>query len=68
MIEFNKKLIFRKFFLDNTYLFIIALASPLQKRGIEYTIIEKGTLVNSLFNYPKNMRFFSSSKKEFFSK
>ena len=27
MIEFNKKLIFRKFFLDNTYFFIIALAS-----------------------------------------
>ena len=27
MIEFNKKLIFRKFFLDNTYFFIISLAS-----------------------------------------
>ena len=27
MIEFNKKLIFRKFFLDNTYFFITALAS-----------------------------------------
>jgi thioredoxin reductase (NADPH) len=41
----------------------IACGIALQKRGIEYTIIEKGTLVNSLFNYPKNMRFFSSSKK-----
>ena len=27
MIEFNKKLIFRKFFLDNTYFFIVTLAS-----------------------------------------
>ena len=27
MIEFNKKLIFRKFFLDITYFFIIALAT-----------------------------------------
>ena len=27
MIEFNKKLIFRKFFLDNTYFFIIALTT-----------------------------------------
>ena len=27
MIEFNKKLIFRKFFLDNTYFFIISLAT-----------------------------------------
>jgi len=27
MIEFNKKLIFRKFFLDNTYFFIIAICS-----------------------------------------
>lgn len=41
----------------------IACGIALQKRGIDYTIIEKGTLVNSLFNYPKNMRFFSSSKK-----
>ncbi|MGB0293209.1 MAG: YpdA family putative bacillithiol disulfide reductase [Flavobacteriaceae bacterium] len=41
----------------------IACGIALHKRGIDYTIIEKGTLVNSLFNYPKNMRFFSSSKK-----
>ena len=41
----------------------IACGIALQKKGIGYTIIEKGTLVNSLFNYPKNMRFFSSSKK-----
>lgn len=41
----------------------IACGIALQKKGIDYTIIEKGTLVNSLFNYPKNMRFFSSSKK-----
>ena len=26
--------------------------------GLNYVILEKGTLVNSLFNYPVNMTFF----------
>ena len=33
------------------------------KRGLSYKIIEKGTLVNSIYNYPMNMTFFSTSEK-----
>ena len=32
-------------------------------RGIDYLILEKGTLVNSLYNYPVNMTFFSTSER-----
>lgn len=39
----------------------INCALEAQKAGLSYLIIEKGCLVNSLYNYPKNMRFFSSS-------
>ncbi|MEY2836270.1 MAG: YpdA family putative bacillithiol disulfide reductase, partial [Bacteroidota bacterium] len=31
--------------------------------GISYLIVEKGTLVNSIFNYPLNMTFFSTADK-----
>ncbi len=31
--------------------------------GLSYVIIEKGCLVNSLYNYPANMTFFSTSEK-----
>lgn len=31
--------------------------------GLSYVIIEKGCLVNSLYNYPVNMTFFSTSEK-----
>ncbi len=34
-----------------------------QKVGLTYKIIEKGVLVNSLYHYPVNMTFFSSSEK-----
>src|SRR5690606_17303650 len=34
-----------------------------KKKCLDYLIIEKGTIVNSLFNYPSNMQFFSSSEK-----
>ncbi len=34
-----------------------------QKAGLRYLIIEKGMLVNSLFNFPVNMTFFSTSLK-----
>ncbi len=34
-----------------------------KKAKLSYKIIEKGALVNSLFNYPVNMTFFSSSNK-----
>src|SRR3982751_5892282 len=33
------------------------------KAGLSYVIIEKGTLVNSLYNYPLNMTFFSTSER-----
>jgi len=39
----------------------IACGLEAQKRGLSYIIIEKGPIVNSLFNYPINMQFFSSS-------
>ncbi len=41
----------------------IACALEAKKRGLNYLIIEKGPIVNSLFNYPINMQFFSSSEK-----
>lgn len=41
----------------------IACALEAQKRGISFLIIEKGCLVNSLYNYPTNMTFFSTSEK-----
>ena len=31
--------------------------------GLSYTIVEKGALVNSLYHYPSNMAFFSTSEK-----
>ncbi|HER39879.1 MAG TPA: YpdA family putative bacillithiol disulfide reductase, partial [Salinimicrobium catena] len=34
-----------------------------KKNGLSYLILEKGTLVNSLYNYPSNMTFFSTSEK-----
>jgi thioredoxin reductase (NADPH) len=41
----------------------IACALECRKRGWNYLVLEKGTLTNSLFNYPKNMTFFSTSEK-----
>jgi len=40
----------------------IACGLEAQKKGLSYIIIEKGPIVNSLFNYPINMQFFSSSE------
>ncbi|ACU08885.1 Thioredoxin reductase [Flavobacteriaceae bacterium 3519-10] len=34
-----------------------------EKNGLNYLIIEKGTIVNSLYNYPLYMRFFSTAEK-----
>lgn len=34
-----------------------------KKAGLNYVIIEKGCLVNSLYHYPMNMTFFSTSEK-----
>ncbi len=41
----------------------IACGLEAQKKGLNYIIIEKGTITNSLYNYPLNMQFFSSSEK-----
>ncbi|MEJ2162885.1 MAG: YpdA family putative bacillithiol disulfide reductase [Robiginitalea sp.] len=41
----------------------IACGLEAKKRGISYLILEKGPIVNSLFNYPVNMQFFSSSER-----
>ena len=41
----------------------LACALEAQKLGIDYLILEKGTLVNSLYNYPVNMTFFSTSER-----
>lgn len=41
----------------------LACGIEAQKAGLSYRIIEKGCLVNSLYNYPMNMTFFSTSEK-----
>ncbi|GGG53148.1 pyridine nucleotide-disulfide oxidoreductase [Croceivirga lutea] len=41
----------------------IACGLEAKKNGLSYAILEKGPIVNSLFNYPINMQFFSSSEK-----
>ncbi|MBL7697710.1 MAG: YpdA family putative bacillithiol disulfide reductase [Chitinophagaceae bacterium] len=41
----------------------IACGLEAQKAGIKFAIVEKGCIVNSLYNYPLNMTFFSTSEK-----
>lgn len=41
----------------------IACALEAKNKGLSYLIVEKGTIVNSLYNYPTNMQFFSTSEK-----
>ncbi len=41
----------------------LACGIEAKKAGLKYVIIEKGCLVNSLFHYPLNMTFFSTSEK-----
>jgi thioredoxin reductase (NADPH) len=57
--------------MNNFYDVIIIGAGPIGlscgieavKRNIKYLIIEKGCLVNSIYNYPVNMTFFSTSDR-----
>src|SRR5687768_2179169 len=57
--------------LENLYDVIIIGAGPIglacgieaKKAGLNYLIIEKGCLVNSLYHYPLNMTFFSTSER-----
>src|SRR5437868_10737771 len=56
---------------QNHYTIIIIGRGPIglacgieaKKAGIDYLILEKGCLVNSLYNYPVNMTFFSTSER-----
>lgn len=41
----------------------LACGIECKKAGLDYIIVEKGVLTNSLFNYPLNMTFFSTSDK-----
>lgn len=41
----------------------LACGIAAKKAGLKYVIVEKGTLVNSLFNYPLFMTFFSTSER-----
>ena len=41
----------------------IACALEAEKKNLSYVILEKGCLVNSLYHYPTNMTFFSTSEK-----
>ena len=41
----------------------ITCALEAQRAGLRYLVLEKGCLVNSLYNYPANMTFFSTSEK-----
>ncbi|MGI8600702.1 MAG: YpdA family putative bacillithiol disulfide reductase [Chitinophagaceae bacterium] len=41
----------------------IACALAAKEKAIDYVILEKGTLVNSLYHYPQNMTFFSTSER-----
>lgn len=41
----------------------LACGIEAKKAGLNYLILEKGCLVNSLYNYPRNMTFFSTSER-----
>lgn len=57
--------------MQNTYDLIIVGAGPIgmacaieaERRQLNYLIIEKGALVNSLYNYPLYMTFFSTAER-----
>jgi thioredoxin reductase (NADPH) len=41
----------------------LACGLEAQKAGLYYAVLEKGCLVNSIYNYPANMTFFSTSDR-----
>ncbi len=41
----------------------LACALEAKSKGLSYCILEKGALVNSLYHYPVNMTFFSTSER-----
>ena len=40
----------------------LACAIEAKKRGLEPVVLEKGCLVNSIYNYPENMTFFTTAE------
>ena len=66
-----KKVTSRRMKSENTFDVVIIGAGPIglacgieaKKAGLKYLIIEKGCLVNSLYHYPLNMTFFSTSER-----
>jgi len=56
---------------DNHYNVVIIGAGPIgiacalecKKANLSYVVLEKGTLTNSIYNYPLDMTFFSTSEK-----
>ncbi|OKL38870.1 YpdA family putative bacillithiol disulfide reductase [Pontibacter flavimaris] len=57
--------------MEKTYDILIIGAGPIglaagleaQREGLSYLIVERGCLVNSIYNYPLNMTFFSTSER-----
>jgi len=41
----------------------LACGVEAKKAGLDYVVVEKGALTNSIFNYPINMTFFSTSDR-----
>src|SRR6188508_940215 len=41
----------------------LACALEAKRNNLNYLVLEKGCLVNSLYNYPVNMTFFSTSER-----
>jgi thioredoxin reductase (NADPH) len=41
----------------------LACALEAKAKGLQYLVLEKGCLVNSLYHYPQNMTFFSTSER-----
>ena len=41
----------------------LSTAIELEKNGLDYLVIEKGNIVQAIFNYPTHQTFFSSSEK-----
>lgn len=59
----NKNMIFHDVLIIGAGPIGLACGLAAKRAGLNYVIVEKGTLVNSLYNYPSNMSFFSTSDR-----